>query len=218
MGRRQQQDSVVRGVCSGYDWSTHQANLRDVSEFGLLPPESGWSVARACEALEPPSFRGLISDLARLRSEAFNEGLPDETTLPERIATVAAWNLERDDLEYSEQCGAAWAVIPTAMVAHGWTFRNDEARVVIYRARVYFFDQHGDVASLSDLLHTCFIAPHDRRFRQRVRFRALLDRREHEQTLKREVALRSRNPPSPHSLTRVSDSRMPGMTRRPGRR
>lgn len=194
MGRVHQPErgTELGPTCSGYDWPTHQANLRDVLEFEILPRDSGWSLSDACESVEPPSFGGVLDTLEQLKTSAIAEGLNPESTLPERIATVAMWNLARTDLDHANRCGAAWSVIPTAMVTHRWTFRNDEARVVIYHAQLDFFDRHNDVTKLSDLLHTCFVPPSNHPFLQRLRFRALLDRREHEEILKRELAHRSR--------------------------
>ena len=180
-------------MCSGYDWASHQANLRHFRELKLLPADSGWNLDDACLRPEPPSFGYIIRDLEQLKAAAIAEGQSPEGRLPERIAIVAMWNLARSDLNHANRCGAAWVVIPTGMAAHGWAFRNDEARVVIYHARFDFFDRHDDAAKLSAVLHSCFVPPKLDHVLQRMRVRALLDRREHEQVLRRELEYRSPN-------------------------
>lgn len=175
----------------GYGWATHQSNVRDIRDLNRLPRESGWSVAQAAEADQPSDFVHVLAEIDEIKAQVAAEGGETDSALPLRIAIVSLWNLERRDLDHANRCGAAWAVIPTGMVAHGWTFRNNKARVVIYNAAFDFFDRYNHRSTLVGLLGSCFVVD-DRAFRQRVRFRALLDRREHEQILRRELQYRER--------------------------
>jgi hypothetical protein len=163
--------------------------MRDIEAAGCLPPSTGWRLDGAIAAARPSTFDDLLDDLERLRRRGLQAGAVDDT-LPERIATVSVWNLKRDDVDHSSRCAAAWVVIPTGMVAHGWRFRSNKARVVVYCAAFDFFDRHSTVGEIAAMLESCFVAPADRRFKERVRFRALLDRREHEAAIRSELETR----------------------------
>ncbi|MEY2591509.1 MAG: hypothetical protein QOJ67_3493 [Acidimicrobiaceae bacterium] len=161
-----------------------------------LPPETDWLLDDACDASQPEEFEALLRHLDNLKAEAIGDGRSPESVLPERIASVALWNIRRHDLDNANRCGAAWTVLATGMHAHGWRVRSERSRVLLYRARFDLFERFDNLEALVEFIELIYVPPIDHRVRQFLRG-AVLDRKEHERVdarIKYELEFRSRNP------------------------
>jgi hypothetical protein len=168
-------------ICFDYDWGAHQSALKRTELLRpgpAIPPRctEDWNVKQAAQAERPLGFDRVLQELEALRF-AEDDEFPDGT-LPLRIATMSLWNLERDDLDGANRRGAAWVVIPTAMMRHLWSIRNPDAAMVIYEPDPAFFDRYrGDVRGLARLIDACY-QPRKPTGRLRTHLRAIVDRSE----------------------------------------